>query len=235
MALIAAENLSRVFRSGEVETAALQDVSLTVEQGEFAAVMGPSGSGKSTLLHLLGLLDVPTGGRLWLDSEDTASWTETERARSRNEKIGFVFQAFHLLPRATVLDNVILPLLYSRIPPREYAARARAALDLVEMTHRLGYRPSQLSGGEKQRVAIARALVLSPQVILADEPTGNLDTASGQRVLGLIDELHRRGHTVVLITHEQTAADYAQRIISMRDGRIVSDERAARRHPHYAK
>lgn len=235
MALIVAERISRVWRSGEVETVGLQDVSLTVEQGEFVAVMGQSGSGKSTLLHLFGLLDEPTRGRLWLAGVDTAALTEAERARARNEKIGFVFQAFHLLPRATVLDNVILPLLYSGVPPRAYSARARAALVQVEMERRLEHQPSQLSGGEKQRVAIARALVLSPQVILADEPTGNLDTASGQRVLSILDALHRRGHTVLLITHEQTAADYAQRIITMRDGRIVSDERAAREHTHYAK
>lgn len=235
MVLVAAEHISRVFSSEEVRTVGLSDVSLTVDEGEFLAVMGPSGSGKSTLLHILGLIDQPTGGRYLLAGEDTAAWTERQRAQARNKKIGFVFQAFHLLPRATVLHNVILPLLYSNLPPREYDSRARAALKQVEMTHRLDFQPSQLSGGEKQRVAIARALVMAPRLILADEPTGNLDTASGQRVLDLLDELHQRGHTVVLITHEQTAANYAQRIITMRDGSLASDERVARKHPHYAK
>ncbi|MBI4021929.1 MAG: ABC transporter ATP-binding protein [Candidatus Andersenbacteria bacterium] len=233
--MIAAEHISRVFRSGEVDTIALRDVSLTVAEGEFVAIMGPSGSGKSSLLHIFGLLDRPTGGSLRLAREDIFQLSDQELAERRNARIGFVFQAFHLLARATVLDNVMLPLLYSRVPSSEHQARAEAALQQVGMTHRLKHQPNQLSGGEKQRVAIARALVLSPRLILADEPTGNLDTASGQQVMKLIDELHRQGHTVLLITHEQTAADYAERVVTMRDGTIVGDERLTRPHRHYAK
>lgn len=235
MALLVAEHIARVFRSGEVATAALREVSLTVEEGEFVAIMGPSGSGKSTLLHILGLLDRPTAGRYWLAGEDTAHLSDTDLAQRRNATVGFVFQAFHLMPRATVLDNVMVPLLYSGVPTREHRAWAEKALTQVDMGQRATYLPSQLSGGEKQRAAIARALVMTPRVILADEPTGNLDTTSGERVLGLIDALHQRGHTVVLITHEQTAADFAQRIVTMRDGEIVSDERVAKHHQHYAK
>lgn len=235
MALLRVENISRVFRSEDVETVALRDVHLSVEAGEFVAIMGPSGSGKSTLLHILGLLDRPSRGRYLFEDVDTNELSDSELARLRNRSIGFVFQAFHLLSRTSVLDNVILPLQYSTVPAREYEERARAALAAVDLSHRLNHVPSQLSGGEKQRAAIARALVMEPKVIFADEPTGNLDTKSGRVVMELIDRLHREGHTVVLITHERTAADYAERVVMMRDGQIESDERVQNEHVHYEK
>lgn len=232
--LLKIQNISRIF-GDETKTVALRDVSLGIEPGEFVAIMGPSGSGKSTLLHIMGLLDRPTEGKYLFEGVDTSGLSDQELAGLRNKSLGFVFQAFHLLSRTSVLDNVILPLQYSRLPVREYSERARRALEAVDMTHRLAHVPSQLSGGEKQRVAIARALVLDPKVIFADEPTGNLDTQSGRKVMELIDQLHKRGHTVVLITHEKSAADYADRIVSMQDGQIVSDEKVAKAHVHYEK
>lgn len=221
MALLQIENVSRVFRGEDVETVALRGVNLAIEPGEFTAIMGPSGSGKSTLLHIMGFLDRPTTGRYVFEDVDTSELSDAELAKLRNQSMGFVFQAFHLLSRTSVLDNVMLPLQYSQLSAREYEKRARQALEAVDMTHRLAHVPSQLSGGEKQRVAIARALVMEPKVIFADEPTGNLDTKSGRKVMEMIDKLHKRGHTVVLITHERTAADYARRVISMQDGQIV--------------
>ncbi|MEK7557246.1 MAG: ABC transporter ATP-binding protein [Patescibacteria group bacterium] len=235
MALLKIENVSRVFGEGDSETVALRDVSLSIEPGEFVAVMGPSGSGKSTLLHILGLLDRPTRGRYIFEDVHTGDLSDQEQARLRNRSIGFVFQAFHLLSRTTVLENVILPLTYSSLSPGEYESRARRALEQVNMTHRLTHVPSQLSGGERQRVAIARALVMEPKVVFADEPTGNLDTASGRNVMELIDALHKKGHTVVLITHEKTAASYAERTITMQDGKILSDEKVQKEHVHYEK
>lgn len=235
MALLEIKNVSRVFGEEGSQTVALLEVDLTIEPGEFVAVMGPSGSGKSTLLHILGLLDRPSRGRYVFEDVDTGKLSDQEQARLRNRKIGFVFQAFHLLSRTTVLENVMLPLTYSQFPAREYETRARRALEQVNMSHRLTYVPSQLSGGEKQRVAIARALVLEPKVIFADEPTGNLDTKSGRVVMELIEGLHRKGHTVVLITHEKTAASYAERIVIMQDGKILSDEMVQKEHIHYEK
>jgi putative ABC transport system ATP-binding protein len=213
----------------------VRDISLQIQSGEFVAVMGPSGSGKSTLLHIMGLLDRPTSGQYLFEEVDCNTLSDAELAQLRNRSIGFVFQAFHLLPRATVLDNVILPLTYSSFARGTWAERAKQALEAVELEHRLTHVPSQLSGGEKQRVAIARALVMEPKVIFADEPTGNLDTASGRRVMELIDGLHNKGHTVVLITHEKTAAQYAERIVMMRDGVMVSDERVTQDTLHYDK
>lgn len=235
MALLELHSVSRVFGEGTAQTVALRDASLAVGEGEFVAVMGPSGSGKSTLLHILGLLDRPTHGRYLFETEDTGTFSDAEVAVKRNRKMGFIFQAFHLLSRATVLENVMLPLTYSSLPSRDNEARSRAALEAVGMSHRLQYVPSQLSGGEKQRAAIARALVLEPKVIFADEPTGNLDTTSGRQVMELVDTLHERGHTVILITHERTAAQYAERVITMEDGRIVGDERTEKSPVHYEK
>lgn len=235
MALLEINNISRVFDEEENRTVALKNISLTIESGEFVAVMGPSGSGKSTLLHILGLLDRPTSGQYVFEDVDTGKLSDQEQARLRNWKIGFVFQAFHLLSRTTVLENVMLPLTYSQFPQREHEERARQVLEHVNMSHRLTHVPSQLSGGEKQRVAIARALVMEPKVIFADEPTGNLDTASGRNVMELIDTLHKNGHTVVLITHEKTAASYAERILTMQDGNILSDEKVQKEHVHYEK
>lgn len=221
--LIEAHNLRREYGSGDASTIALHDVSISVREGEFISIMGPSGSGKSTLLHIIGFLDRGTSGSYIFEGLDTAKVSDAERARIRNQKIGFVFQAFHLLQRATTLENVMLPLEYSLIPRREHLKRAQAALEQVGLSHRLTHTPAQLSGGEKQRVAIARALVNNPQVILADEPTGNLDSKSGADVLEIIDTLHEQGHTIIVITHEANTAQFAQRIITMQDGKISSD------------
>jgi len=236
MSLIELKHVSRVFGEGEeTKTVALQNVDLEIQAGEFVAVMGPSGSGKSTLLHIMGLLDRQSGGNYQFEGVDTGSLGDEDLAGIRNEKMGFVFQAFHLLARANVLENVKLPLYYSSIPQREYEERARAAIEQVGLSHRIEHEPSQLSGGEKQRVAIARALVREPKVIFADEPTGNLDSQTGALVMELIDSLHERGHTIVVITHETPVANFAQRVIEMKDGAIASDVKSGRRGHGYAK
>lgn len=236
MSLIELKHTSRIFgEDEETKTIALQNVDLAVQEGEFVAVMGPSGSGKSTLLHIMGLLDRMTSGTYQFEGEDTSTLDGEALARIRNEKIGFVFQAFHLLARASVLENTILPLYYSGVPARAWNKRALAALEAVEMTHRLDHAPSQLSGGERQRVAIARALINRPKVIFADEPTGNLDSRTGQVVMELVDSLHERGHTIILITHETPVARYAQRVIEMKDGAIAKDYVNSETKKHYAK
>lgn len=235
MALIDVHELTKVYRGEGVAHTALLGVTLSIEQGSFVAVMGASGSGKSTLLHILGLLDRPTSGRYFFDGHDTARLSDRQRAHFRNERIGFVFQSFNLLARTSVLDNVILPLQYSRIPAREHRRRAYEALKRVGMDDRLEHTPGQLSGGEKQRTAIARALVVRPHVVFADEPTGNLDSRTGKSVMELFDRLHKEGHTVILITHEQPAADYAQRIIMLRDGSVFSDETSRERRAAFVK
>ncbi|MEX2055103.1 MAG: ABC transporter ATP-binding protein [Candidatus Andersenbacteria bacterium] len=228
--------MAKSYTHTEVATQALRDVSLEITAGEFVAIMGPSGSGKSTLLHILGFLDRPTSGEYLFDGQAASRYSENELAYIRNQKMGFVFQAFNLLARTTVLDNVLLPLQYSKIPKREWAARAEQALEHVQLQHRTNHLPNQLSGGEKQRVAIARALVNDPLVIFADEPTGNLDSKTGELVMATIDALHAAGHTIVLITHETPTAEYAQRIIRLKDGLVESDEQVSeRRHPHYTK
>ncbi|MDR7280533.1 putative ABC transport system ATP-binding protein [Catenuloplanes atrovinosus] len=224
---VEAERMSRTYRLEGLSVPALREVSVTVERGEYAAVVGPSGSGKSTLMHLLGGLDRPTEGRLRLDGRDVAGLSPAELARLRNEVIGFVFQAFHLLPRTTAVENVALPLVYRGLGARRRRAAAAEMLDRVGLGHRLTHRPNQMSGGEQQRVAIARALVTGPSVLLADEPTGNLDSATGDAVLRLLEELNAEsGVAVVLVTHDRDVAARARRQIAMRDGRIVSDERA---------
>lgn len=224
MALIEVENIQKIYRNEEVETPALRGVSFTIEEGEFVSIMGPSGSGKSTLLQILGFLDEPTAGEYRFAGKSWREYSSDDLAYVRNKNMGFVFQSFNLLARTSVLDNVKLPLWYSDVPEKEWDTRARAAIDAVGLTHRLLYAPSRLSGGEKQRVAIARALVNDPQVIFADEPTGNLDTKSGQIVMEVLQDLNRdKKHTVILITHETTTAQVARRIISMRDGAIESD------------
>jgi len=218
----------KVYRSGTgrrtVAVEALRGIDLTIAEGEFLAIMGPSGSGKSTLLHILGLLDRPTEGRYRLLGRDVTELDEAEAARVRNRTIGFVFQAFFLLPRASALKNVELPLVYRGVPKRERRRQAEAALAAVGLADRLDHLPSELSGGQKQRVAIARALVQEPAILLADEPTGNLDSQSGEEVMALFGELHRQGRTVVVITHEREVAAHARRVVLMRDGRIVADE-----------
>jgi len=221
---VEAVEVSRSYRLEDVEVTALDRVSLRIESGEYLAVIGPSGSGKSTLMHLLGLLDRPTSGLLRVDGRDVAGMPDAQLAGLRNATIGFVFQSFHLLARTSAVDNVALPLIYRGVPARERRDRSVAALQAVGLGHRLGHRPTQLSGGEQQRIAIARALVGEPRVLLADEPTGNLDSRNGAEVMGLVEALNaERGVAVVLVTHDREIAGRARRRILMRDGRIESD------------
>ena len=234
MALLETVNLSKIYRDDGVETPALRSVSFSIEPGEFVAVMGPSGSGKSTLLHVLGFLDRQTSGSYRFDGKEMSEYSENDLARIRNQKMGFVFQAFNLLPRASVLENVRLPLLYSATEEAAWDRLAKEAIEHVGLSHRLHYASSQLSGGEKQRVAIARALVNEPQVIFADEPTGNLDSKSGLAVMEIFEKLHAEGHTVILITHETNTAEYAGRIIHVLDGEVDSDRRVPDEERHHA-
>jgi len=228
--IIEARSLRKTYGEGESETIAVNDVSLTVNAGEFVAIMGPSGSGKSTLLHILGFLDRYTSGSYHFDGKEMADYSEDELAHIRNHKMGFVFQSFNLLSRTTVAENVRLPLLYSNIPESKWGALTAKAIETVGLQHRANHYSSQLSGGERQRVAIARALILSPQVIFADEPTGNLDSKSGKLVMQTIQELNeKQGHTIILITHETHTAEHAERILHVMDGRLVKDEKVGKR------
>lgn len=224
MDIIEVSHLRKVYKDEGTETIALNDVSFSIKTGEFVAIMGPSGSGKSTLLHMLGFLDEPTSGSYKFDGKLSSRYGKDEVAQVRNEKMGFVFQSFNLLPRTSVLENVKLPLLYSSKPERQWTNLAVQAIESVGLAHRMHHEPSELSGGEKQRVAIARALVNSPQVIFADEPTGNLDSRSGKMVMEIIQDLNERlGHTIILITHETQTAEHAERIIHVKDGEIEQD------------
>jgi putative ABC transport system ATP-binding protein len=223
--LIRTEGLTRTYTLGNTILYALRDVSITVERGEFVSIMGPSGSGKSTLMNLLGCLDTPTAGRYFLDSVDVSQLSSDELAAIRNRKIGFVFQSFNLLARASALDNVQLPLLYnSRIDRSERRRRAVGALTDVGLGERMGHQPTQLSGGQQQRVAIARALVNEPALILADEPTGALDTRTGLEIMAIFQRLHRTGMTVIIVTHEPDVARFASRMLRFQDGRLVGEE-----------
>lgn len=234
MNLIEVKDLRKIYHTDDVETPALDGVSFAINEGEFVAVMGPSGSGKSTLLHILGFLDDPTNGEYHFDGKNMNDYSKEEVSHVRNKKMGFIFQMFNLLPRTNVLDNVKLPLLYSDIREDRWDKLARAAIKSVGLSQRIEHEPSQLSGGEKQRVAIARALVNSPQVIFADEPTGNLDSKSGKVIMEILQELNeKKGHTIILITHETYTAEHAGRIIRLRDGKIASDNVV--NHRHYAR
>ncbi len=223
--VIAVRNLEREYAMGGETVRALAGVTFTVDHGEYIAIMWPSGSGKSTLMNILGCLDTPTRGEYWLDGDRVSGLSERELARVRNREIGFVFQTFHLLPRATTLRNVELPLLYAGVPAAERRLRAVAALERVGLQDRQRHRPNELSGGQCQRVAVARALVTGPSLLLADEPTGNLDSRTGQDVLQLFEELNHEGHTIVLVTHDPGVAARAARCVVLHDGRIASDER----------
>ena len=221
--MIKAVNLTKVFRTESVETTALNGINLEINKGEFLAIMGPSGCGKSTLLNLLGLLDNPTSGELWFMGEEVSRYTENNRTDLRNGNLGFVFQSFNLIDELTVFENVELPLLYAGVPAKERITRVNAALDRMQIAHRTEHYPQQLSGGQQQRVAIARAVVGKPMLILADEPTGNLDSKNSLEIMKLLSQLNAEGTTIVMVTHSQHDATYADRIINLFDGQIVDE------------
>jgi len=227
--IIVVDNLWKTYQMGvEQQVHALQGVSLRIRRNEYVAIMGPSGSGKSTLMNLIGCLDTPTQGRYWLNGHLVSKLNDDELARIRNKEIGFVFQTFNLLARATALHNVELPLIYNGTPAAERLERAKKALEAVNLGSRMHHKPNELSGGQRQRVAIARALINHPSIILADEPTGNLDSKTGVEIMALFDELHRQGNTIVLVTHEPDIAEYAHRVVHIRDGKIFSDQPSTR-------
>ena len=229
--LIRTDDLWKTYEMGSTAVHALQGVTFEISRNEYVAIMGPSGSGKSTLMNLIGCLDTPSKGRYWLNGKLVSEMDDDELAHIRNKEIGFVFQTFNLLPRATALHNVELPLVYSGVPSKERAVLAKKSLALVELSDRMHHKPNELSGGQRQRVAIARALVNSPSIILADEPTGNLDSQTGVEIMKLFDKLHAEGNTIILVTHERDIAAYAHRIVSIRDGRIALDERVKDAQP----
>jgi putative ABC transport system ATP-binding protein len=225
MAIIETVDLWKTYVMGSEEIHALQGVSISIEAGEYVAIMGPSGSGKSTLMNLIGCLDTPSRGSYLLNGKQVSQMNDNELARIRNEEIGFVFQTFNLLPRATALHNVELPLVYAGVAAKDRQERARTALQKVELGERMTHRPNELSGGQRQRVAIARALVNNPSILLADEPTGNLDSKTGAEIMGLFERLHKSGNTIVLVTHEPDVAAFAYRTVHIRDGRVEQDVR----------
>ena len=221
--MISLSGISRIFTMGDQEVRALNHINLEITAGEYLSVMGPSGSGKSTLLNIIGLLDKPTSGTYLLENRNVTALTEVEQAKVRRERIGFIFQSFHLVPRLTAAENIELPLILEGLPPAERQARVKAILDQTDLTDRADHRPAELSGGQRQRVAIARATVLNPAVLLADEPTGNLDHKTGAEVVALLEKLHHAGTTVIVVTHDRELGNRAHRKIQMRDGEIVGD------------
>jgi putative ABC transport system ATP-binding protein len=221
--IIRIRDLAREYQMGEERILALRSVTLDIRRNEYVAIMGPSGSGKSTMMNLLGCLDTPTGGEYWLNGQEVSRLSDDELARVRNREIGFVFQTFNLLPRATALHNVELPLVYAGVRARERRERASAALARVGLENRMDHRPNELSGGQRQRVAIARALVNSPSILLADEPTGNLDSVTSEEIMRVFGDLHAAGQTVIMVTHEPDIAAHAERVVVLRDGRVESD------------
>ena len=231
MPLIETRDLWKTYVMGDEEIHALRGVSIAIERGEYVAIMGPSGSGKSTLMNLIGCLDTPSKGTYLLNGKEVSQMNDNELARIRNEEIGFVFQTFNLLPRATALHNVELPLVYAGMGKTARLEQAKAAIEKVELTHRMTHRPNELSGGQRQRVAIARALVNNPSILLADEPTGNLDSKTGVEIMALFAKLHQGGNTIILVTHEADIAAYAHRVIAIRDGEVARD---VRQQPHAA-
>ena len=231
--MIEAKDLRKEYRNEHVKTIALDNASFSIDEGEFVAIMGPSGSGKSTLMHIMGFLDRPSSGLYKFEGQEMKDLTDDELAYIRNEKMGFVFQFFNLLPRTSVLDNVRLPLTYTKIARHEKDKRVKEAIDAVSLSHRANHYSNQLSGGEQQRVAIARAIVNHPSIIFADEPTGNLDSKSGQQIMEILQDLNEEGHTIILVTHEQYTSEMAKRVIRLKDGKIISDRDV--RHRHLAK
>jgi putative ABC transport system ATP-binding protein len=229
MALIETRDLWKTYVMGDEGIHALKGVSISIERGEYVAIMGPSGSGKSTLMNLIGCLDTPSKGTYLLNEKEVSLMNDNELARIRNEEIGFVFQTFNLLPRATALHNVELPLVYAGMSKKDRLEQAKAAIEKVELTHRMTHKPNELSGGQRQRVAIARALVNNPSILLADEPTGNLDSKTGIEIMALFARLHQGGNTIIVVTHEAEIAAYAHRVIAIRDGQV---ERDVRQQPH---
>lgn len=227
MALIETQNLWKTYSMGTEQIHALQGVDVSIERGEYVAIMGPSGSGKSTLMNLIGCLDTPSQGSYLLNGKLVSQMNDDELARIRNEEIGFVFQTFNLLPRATALHNVELPLIYGGVTGKERQRRAKEALERVELGDRMTHRPNELSGGQRQRVAVARALVNNPSILLADEPTGNLDSKTGEEIMGLFARLHESGNTIVLVTHEADIAAHAHRVVHLKDGKVEKDVRRA--------
>jgi putative ABC transport system ATP-binding protein len=223
--VIRTEGLAKVYEMGAEQVHALRGIDVQIHKGEYVAIMGPSGSGKSTLMNLIGCLDSPSSGRYWLAGRLVSDLDDDELAYIRNKEIGFVFQTFNLLPRASALHNVELPLIYNGTPSEERLVKAKQALERVDLTPRMNHKPNELSGGQRQRVAIARALVNDPSIVLADEPTGNLDSKTGEEIMNLFANLHRQGNTIILVTHEMDIAQHAHRVIFIRDGRIASDEK----------
>ncbi len=222
--VIEVNGLSKIYRTGEINTVALDNISFSISEGEFVAIMGPSGSGKSTLMHILGALDLPTHGEYVLDGQNVENLSEDELSEIRNQKIGFIFQAFNLLPRTTTLKNVALPMLYAGLKKEEAEEKAKELLELVGLGDRLYHTSNQISGGQQQRVAIARALSMNPAILLADEPTGNIASAQAEEIMSIFKKLNHDGHTIVMITHEPDIAEFAKRIITIKDGKIISDK-----------